>query len=348
MFLLVVAAVGIAVPTLVFSDPGTATVMVGAGQDTTMVSGFFPETIRVRLGDTVTWKVSTDEEFHTVTFLSGAKPPEFLLPVPGGGPGELMANPQVAFPTRHPGAPVETYGGMGYVNSGVLSKNPQAPDAPPNDTFSLTFTRVGIYDYYDFLFFPFVKGRVEVVPAGADVPTQSQIDAQAQAEMAPLLAKVEMIRDQSKMVRSEPGPGGTTIWFVKAGAVEFNTNDIRAHSFDFMPKDLTVKAGDTVIWSSPFFHTVTFITAPPPPEPIVPKPQEGGPPILALNPMVFAPAKPAAVYDPMQYFNSGPIGTLSPGGLAWALTFDVPGVYKYICALHLRMGMEGTITVLPR
>ena len=70
--------------------------------------------------------------------------------------------------------------------------------------------------------------------------------------------------------------------------------------------------------------------------------------ILALNPQVLNPSKPAAVFDPTQFFNSGDIGVFGGTGASWALTFDEPGIYEYFCAIHAELGMEGTITVVSR
>jgi plastocyanin len=162
------------------------------------------------------------------------------------------------------------------------------------------------------------------------------------------LARVEAARAQGETVRSEPGPNGTTVWFVRAGAVDALTGDMRAQSLDFMPENLTIQAGDTVIWMSPEFHTVTFSPLPPGPEFVIPMPQEEGPPLLLISPEVVLPAKPNGIYDETQYFNSGLIGRFSPLGFGWALTFEEPGTYEYVCAVHNEMGMRGTITVVAR
>src|ERR671919_757457 len=68
--------------------PRTVTVLVGGGQDTIVLDNFFPQSVRVRVGDTVVWKFNGDEthHFHTVTFFGGP----FDGPkraVVGGGPG---------------------------------------------------------------------------------------------------------------------------------------------------------------------------------------------------------------------------------------------------------------------
>ncbi|SRR5712692_6338184 len=345
--------------------PRTVTVLVGGGQDTTVLDTFFPLTLRVRVGDTVTWKFSGEPiNRHTVTFADGSIPgpkdpiagggpgevlPGRWVPVPGGGPGELMRNPVIAAPTRRPGAPVETYDGATYINSGEVSTRPRIPGMPVNDTFSLTFTKPGVYRYYCAIHRPHMVGTIEVVPATvADVPDQAEIDKRAKAEMGHLLTLIGKAKEQTKALRSLPGPNGTTFWFVRSGGYELSSGELRGLTFDFLPKTLTIKAGDTVIWESVDGHTVTFIPTPPAPEVFIVKPQADAYPLLIRNPKIWQPAKPAGVYDPAQHFNSSVIGQTAPAGISWALTFDKPGVYEYICGFHHEMGMKGTITVVER
>ena len=321
------------------------TVLAGAGQDTTVVSTFLPETIHVTVGTTVTWRLNGDE-IHTVTLLGGHDHPPFATPAPANSEG-VIVNPAVAFPTRMPGAPVETFSGMEYLNSGILSHEPPGPDAPVNDTFSVTFTEVGTFTYHCVLH-PWMRGTVVVHPEGTDIASHEEVDAAAQEQAEPLLELVDVIREQAAAVRNEPGPNGSTIWYVKAGAVDFITGDPRAAAFEFFPKDLTVEAGDTIVWMSPEFHTVTFNPIPPTPVAIMPQPQEQGPPMLALNLEVFGPVKPSGVYDPLAYYNSGVIGIYSDLGQGWSMTFEEEGTFEYVCALHEVMGMTGTVTVVAR
>ena len=294
--------------------PRDVTALVGAGQDTITLNAFFPEILRIRAGDTVTWRLNSDE-IHTVSFVQGVPLEELPFALPGRAEGELLLNPRLAFPTRLPDAPVETYSGEGFASSGILSRQPPAPDAPPNDSFSLTFDTPGTYTYICLVHEEFMTATVVVEPpAAADVPSPEEILAQAEAEIAPRLAGIEAAREIGQEVRSDPGPGGTTFWLVKAGILDFVTADPRGEALEFLPQNLTIQAGDTVIWGSTGFHTVTFTPVPPLPEFIIAEPQEAGPPLLIINPEVMTPAKPAAVYDPLQYFNSGVISFFYPRG----------------------------------
>jgi len=342
----------------------TLTALVGVGQDTTQVLAFFPAALKVRVGDTITWKIESDE-IHTVSFIRGVTPQEATMQDPLGGPGDLIPafyarwtpggaaedstiHSQVFFPTRAEGAPVEKYSGTGFVSSGIMKKRPP-PDATPNLTFSVTFDTPGTYSFLCLVHPDRMRGTVEVVSASATgVPDQAQIDAQAQVESAPLLALVQKAKDQGRMGRSEPGPTGTTLWFVRAGNSDWFSGDPRSQVFDFLPKAVTIKAGDTVVWASTYFHTITFNPMPPPPEEIVARPQPQGPPQMLLNPKATTPAKPGPVFDPAQYFNSADLGPFSISGSSWALTFDTPGTFSYFCVFHRELGMEGTIIVQQR
>jgi plastocyanin len=343
--------------------PRAVTVLVGGGQDTIVVDSYLPQALRVRVGDTVVWKFNGDENhhLHTVTFpggpfpgpklaVAGGQPGEVRpgpwVPVPGGQPDELMRNPVEAWPTRKPGAPIEVYDGTTYVNSGHMRARPRIAGMPASKEFSLTFTKPGSYHYVCALH-PHMQGMIEVAPADANVPSQAQIDAAAKSETDHLLALIERARELGKTARSEPGPSGTTLWFVRAAAFDLS-GDMRGLLFEFLPKNVSVKVGDTVIWAFADPHTVTFNPMPPSPEPFIVKPQPNGVPFLLQNPKVHQVFKPAQVYDPAQYFNSAVLGNTVRRGATWALTFDKPGVYEYICALHEPMGMKGAITVVPR
>ena len=343
--------------------PRTLTVLVGGGQDTTVLDGFFPQNLRVRVGDTVVWKDNGDQtgDRHTVTFNGGPFPgpkvplptggagevmPQRNIPVPGGAKGETMRNPLILFPTRQNGATIESYDGTAFVTSGELTKRPRK-GTPRIETFSLTFTKPGLYRYICLNHHPHMTGMIEVVSATAtEVPDQAQIDAQAKAEMDSLLAQIEKAKGNAKTVRSQPGPNGTTVWYVKAGTVL--SSELRGADFDFHPKNLTVKAGDTVIWEAQDTHTITFVPSPPIPEPLISRPQAEGRPLLVQNPKVDRPAVPTGVYDPAQYYHSANIGFKQQRGTSFALTFDKPGVYEYVCVLHHERGMKGTITVVAR
>lgn len=103
-----------------------------------------------------------------------------------------------------------------------------------------------------------------------------------------------------------------------AGAVPGVT--VRMTSRDaFVPKTLTIKVGDTVVWEndSPGVHTVTD------------------------NPAFASAKQDASVPAGTEPFNSGPV----EAGQQYSHTFTAPGTYKYFCVPHEADGMVGTIIV---
>jgi plastocyanin len=336
------------------------TVLAGAGQDTQEVLAFFPQDIRIRAGDTLTWRSESDLD-HVVGFTQGSTPPGPLIsnasaapgevipaanrPVPGR-PGATMINPTRGFPNVESGA---TYSGSTFVSSGRLQKDRDWAGVPVPDTFSLTFDTPGTYPYLCLVHTEVMFGNVEVVAASAtDVPSQPEIDAVAQAEIGLLLASVERARAQGASARSEPGPNNSQFWYVRAGNSDQGSIDQRAHLLEFLPRDVTITAGDTVIWRALTQHTATFVPSPPAPDFILPERQLEGSPWMVRNQLVVESAKPAGIFNPTQYYNSGLLGPAAATSTAWALTFDTPGTFEYICGVHQELGMKGSITVLPR
>lgn len=115
------------------------TVTSGWGDRITVVQGFDPATISIKVGETVTWKNATAYEPHTVTFKSTFKP------------GEEAAS---AAPAGDKSG--SSYTG-GFTNSGFFGPAPFFP-AP---TFSLKFPKAGTFDYVCAIH-PGMKGTVAV------------------------------------------------------------------------------------------------------------------------------------------------------------------------------------------
>jgi plastocyanin len=284
------------------SEPRELNLLVGSGRDTEAILQFFPQNLKVRAGDTVTWKIDSDE-IHTVSFLpEGAPVPPFPVPISGEDPGNFMLNPQVAFPTRLPDGDVEIYDGAGFFGSGILSDIPQGPPGtPPNDRITLTFAQPGTFKYLCLIHPGSMTGTVEVLAADSPVaaPSQVDIDAQGQKESAQAQARLDLARQQAGgqaegiinfRFLSDVAADGNDSWQVKAGATEMVTADLSTQILEFFPQDITIRSGDTVVWGSDFFHSITFDPAPEPAPFVMPEPQPEGPPILRLSNAAFGPA----------------------------------------------------------
>jgi len=126
-------------------------VLVGAGDNATgaETTAFFPSRLDVHVGDTVTFVNHDQADIHTVTFgpekLRSTIEQQFVLPKGH----RVLVNPLGGLASDPPGGPVTYDGhnhGNGYLNSGVL--HPQgAPAAAGPKSFSVTFTRAGVYHY---------------------------------------------------------------------------------------------------------------------------------------------------------------------------------------------------------
>lgn len=365
-WLLVAAGVATASPTA--SQGGsTLRVTAGLGEGVVSINQFAGDpalpggnTVRVAEGATVAWTLGSTE-FHTVTFRAGAPWPPVIMQQPEDPSRPPMFNPQIVFPT----IPSGPWDGNTFIHMELQS---------PGQELRVTFGRQGRYPY-SCLFHEEMDGFVEVVPPGSPgITTQAAVDqfaATHQAEQSANAAK--MLADRSVPSRVE-GPGGASIWFVRAG-----TNERRGH-IDleaFLPDALTVSQGDTVVWYVDHVapHTVTFpgtdglhpefLAVQLPDGTMLPAPapgEEPPPEVLAafMDPtasprLVFVggvPSGPGPVHDGRSTYNSGFIGEHPlvdfPMQKTWALTFGTPGVYHYDCLLHEMDGMAGTITVVAR
>ncbi len=105
---------------------------------------YLPQTIRVRVGDTVEWANDTINEIHGVTFLAGQplpQIPDWFLGAPSGNPS--------------------SYDGLSFLDSNPL----YGADAGRNHSFAVTFTRAGTFPYVDVGAVVLgMRGSVVVVP----------------------------------------------------------------------------------------------------------------------------------------------------------------------------------------
>ncbi len=289
-----------------------------AGTSTTneaiQANTFLPRSLTVDVGDTITWTVKSGE-FHTVTFLSGAAAPPLIT----FGPNGPEFNPAVVVPSGGP-----TYDGTGIANSGLLNKGQQ---------WTLGFSKAGTYPFLC-LVHAGMAGTVTVQDAGSAYPkTQAQYDLQSHVTSNILLARGRMLSARtlgaeraSGRDQAAAGTGASTGVFGSLAVMRF------------LPARLVVHAGQSVTWTNhdpETPHTITFGEEPP------------GGPLGAFAPSGAAVPGHATLTSPGQAANSGVIGAGLPFGTTFTATFESPGTYPYICALHDELGMKGTIVVLP-
>ena len=329
--------------------PRTVVAYVGAGKGTASVNVFFPSVLHIRAGDTVTWRMNADGDPHTVTFSDTPETITDIISVPSGEPFPLMFNPQLLLSTRESGEPVETYEDSGYFNSGIFFG--AVRNVPVLNSYSLRFTKPGSYTYVCGIH-DYMKATVLVEDAQATPPEQTEIDQQAQKEADPYLQTTgynQQLIQTRRVFDQEAGPDGTSVWIVSAGV-----GPREAEVVDFHPKTLTVKEGDTVVWTSSAYHSIVFDPLRPLAQFYLPGPATASPPVVGVNSEAVVVTKPSAYYDGTAFVSSGLIGPnvrwigIRPAGVGFSLTFPKAGVYSYVCPIHVGVGMTGSVTVVPR
>lgn len=264
-----------------------------------IASKFYPETITINEGDSITFKVVGDA--HTVTFLSGNSAPSPFTPEganPSGG---------------------NTYNGTGIVNSGILF---------PGQTFTLTFTKAGTYDY-QCLIHPDMKGKVIVQAASSQYPNNNQL-----TKATNKLTQINDLNTGLSLLSSHATPNptqnsdGSTNYFIDTGTGD-GTNSIMR----FLPDFLTLQEGDTITFKNPdpmMPHTVTF-------------PGPDGQVYDLPDPRAFQ-AFGTSTFDGSQLTSSG----ILMHNQTFTLKFTKAGSYNFECVFHDDLGMHGKILVLKK
>lgn len=305
---------------------------------------FFPETITINQGDSITWRFNAGNEPHNVVFLGPEPFPEQVAgPPPGapggeGGPpggGPPGGGPPGGGPPGGPGGPGaggpppqipgnpkfwnrqggNSYDGSQFVNSGVV-----AADIPGPKEYTLSFPKAGTYLAICTLHAGpnpetgEVQGMVQTVvvqaPGSAAPKTQAQYDTENAALMKAEETKALALEAETRAMVSAPStnPDGTRTYHVIAGYAnrdpQFPLSYVR-----FVPEGLNLNVGDTVNWTDPTggFHNVIFGEEPTLVD-IVPGPD--GQPQVLLNLINFLPTGQPA-HTGSGFYNSG---ILAPPG----------------------------------
>ena len=263
---------------------------------------FAPTVIVVDAGDTITWSGVG----HTVLFTPAGKRVPVIIPDPKGQ--GMIDNPEVFAPQGG-----KTYTGEGFAGSGLLT--------PQNASYSLTFTKAGVYRYLCGLH-PGMRGTVVVQPAGTPYPhTPAEYAAIARQELQAAFDGGKQALAQAAKPYVLPGPNGTKIYEVWAG---IGTSSATADLY--LPATLTIHMGDTVVWTQPDpheLHSVTFTSG------------------AKDTPADNAPHG-NHTYTGVEHLSSGLMGP----DQRYSLTFTKAGTFHYSCTIHDTVGMEGTIVVL--
>ncbi len=342
VFGMLLGIVGYALPAFA-STPQNYTVLVGAENTSTGVSimSYFPSTVRLHVGDSITWKINS-HEIHTVTFLAGQDLQPMIIAAPDGMASPFQINPQAAFPTPTNGQ----YDGLSYMNSGIMSTDPGF-----FQTFTLTFTQEGSFPYVCYVHGMMMSGEVDVVGAGETVPTPAQVQAKGQAELkaAWLTVPTVLAKAKAQIVPPVMNSDGTITHTVTLGYMSDNIMVMK-----FFPSRMTVRPGDTVVWKlSPMNgeapHTITFYNGAPDQSLVTIAFGPNGP-VALINPAVLFPSQAVLQGEALNntdFFNSG---ILIPGVQdSFSLKIDnIGGTLNYECILHDTSGMSASLFVTPR
>lgn len=323
--------------------PKTYTVLVGAVDDSVgaNVMAFFPETLRIHVGDTVHWQRNGDE-IHTVTFLAGMDLPPFNVPAPDGLPSPQMRNPLIAFPVAPPHG---RYDGTTFATSGIFGPDPDLFQGV--ESFDLTFTRPGTYNYVCAVHGAIMSAQILVVDHDQDIPSPREVDRQAQRSIAAALAQVPKAIAQAEAEVPPPTDNGdgTTTYHVVVG---YALGQLYMQSF--FPEEVTVKSGDTVEWTFSTHdlarHTITFLNGAESPDDLIVWPQGDKPPLLLVNPEVLFPQNADKPLTRDGVYNSGLLAPDDPPPSFSLVIGDISGDEPFQCLLHDIVGMLGKLHIV--
>ncbi|HUR83854.1 MAG TPA: hypothetical protein VMY78_00790 [Solirubrobacteraceae bacterium] len=327
----------------------------GFEQVGTEVNAFFPTSIAVHTGDSVSFAPAG---FHTVHFpKSGKFTP---LQIPGttavSGLVDAAGTPFWFNGLTPPQFNPAVFGANLFGKAVTASKTKEiisgpTPDVPEGQTpkpLRVKFTKTGLYRYICDLH-PGMKGSVRVVAKRARVASKAQDAARVKQQISDALAIAKNLPKTAVPANSVlVGPQG------KKGV----------HLFGFLPGNLTVPTGTTVTFrmapNSSEIHTAAFgpgadtfgLETPPDPNSYLGQllagfQSQAGDPRVDFS--SEAPGTPTAVLTPTLHGNGfwstgimdGIAASPPPG--SGQLTFGTAGVYPYVCLVH--PFMKGTITV---
>jgi plastocyanin len=293
---------------------------------------FLPNEIWIHAGDSVTWKVETDE-IHTVTFLISG---QVRLPFQVGCPG---VSPD----------------GSSYDGSACVT----TPPLVKGQTFTISFPTAGNFKLVCQVH-ENMTGVIHVIDLSKALPhDQDFYDDQAAAQREELLSDKDGEGDHDHdgdhdrdHDHGDSHHGHSARNGVITGVGEITATPGGSQSFSvmrFLEPVKVIHAGETIEWNNtdPVTpHTITFGV-----EPLNPVPPSGNVTVDADG------ARHATINSTADSVHSGFIVSAPQeriglpqaplGSTRFRITFTHAGVYPYICALHDDLGMKGKVIVLP-
>ena len=310
-------------------------VTVGAessGRETQALA-FLPNELWIQTGDNIRFTFPTHER-HTLSLLTAGqtRPAGF-----GSTFGVLVGCPGVT-----PSGSI--FDGSTCVTSDVLRVDDEAT-APSVQSYSVSFPSAGNFKFVCLLHAD-MTGTVHVVSPSGTLPyNQADYLRRASSQQATLLAYGFRTETDETLSPGQAQPGG-----VVAGTgniVSTGAGSQTASLNLFLPGAIFVNTGDTVEWTNldpSINHTVVFGTEPADPRTI-----------SASVQMSSDGARTAVITSPTDSVSSGyltptpqdraNLAQAAPGVTRFRVTFNSPGTFTYICALHDELGMKGIVVV---
>jgi plastocyanin len=233
-------------------------------------------------------------------------------------------------------------GRQSYYNSGVIPYQGEG-----GNTFTVRVAddaEVGSYLFYCAVHGTAQRTEVEIVAADADIPSQSDVNRQIRTATNEITKGLEdLYADAKDDLKMTPPGEDESVEGPFAGLPGEEHTAIN----EFVPKELTVKAGEPITWKMMGSdHTISFDV--PRYFPIMEFLDDG---TVRINPKLDAPAGGAVeyvepeerddpgapshdggTYDGTGFWSSGLIG--AQPYLAYTMRISKPGTYNYACLLH--------------
>ncbi|MPZ23897.1 MAG: hypothetical protein GEU28_10185 [Dehalococcoidia bacterium] len=309
------------------AGPATLEVTAGGREGVVEIRAFMPADITVMVGDTVTWDAPADA--HTVTFLQGGEPSPLIVPDPTS-PDDVVLNPAVVEPV--PAMRPLAFDGSFALSSGMFGAGMADPPR-------VMFTTPGSYAYLC-LVHPRMQGEVSVVEDADSAVTQGELDAESAVLRAQYVEEGEaaLLAAQEGGPERAVGPDESSVVRVLAGLSTDHT-DVRA----FVPEQLKIEEGDTVVWENAAAepHTITF--GEPPPF-LVEEQRADGTRRLVISAEMLNVALGAFEFVAGEFFHSGLLVENGPLGIQFRLLFPSTGSFAYVDSLYPDQ-MTGEIAV---
>ena len=289
---------------------------------------FLPNEVWIHAGDEITWTFPT-EEIHTVTFLNQNTSPQQVRPPRPGLPGG--------------GCPGTTPDDSNFDGSTCVTSS----ELVGGQTYTVKFPTAGNFKVVC-LVHANMTGAVHVLDPAAPLPEdQRSYDFLANRQATALLADGAALAGQAVATAEQAGPNAISAGIGEVVATGGGSSTLSV--LRFLRDSIVVHVGDTVEWTNldPVTpHTITFGI-----EPANPQTQVG------LTSPDADGARRAIVTAPNPNVSSGFIQAssqdrtglpqLALGITRFRVTFNTPGTFNYICALHDDEGMTGKVIVHP-